>query len=769
MATQTNLMKDILVLNLEKQLEEVAGEMFGKSVKELTDQETYYAVLVLTKRLMAVSDTNQGEKKIYYISAEFLIGKLLSNNLINLGIYDQLEEVLKKKGKELSRIEEIEPEPSLGNGGLGRLAACFLDSIATLGLPGEGIGLNYHFGLFKQVFKDRLQTAEKNDWIEENSWLTKTDVSFDVYFGKKKVVSRLYDIDVAGYDSGVNKLRLFDIESVDESLVKKGIDFDKEAIEKNLTLFLYPDDSDEAGNLLRIYQQYFMVSNAAQLILREMKEKKYDLRKMYEHAVIQINDTHPTMVIPELIRILVEEKAFTMDEAIEVVSKTCAYTNHTILAEALEKWPLKYLEKVVPQLVPYIKELDKRVAAKYQDPKVQIIDEDGRVHMAHIDIHYGFSVNGVAAIHTKILEETELNAFYQIYPEKFNNKTNGITFRRWLMSCNRELTGFLSKTIGDGFKKDADKLEKLLEYQEDQEVLDELLKIKQNRKKELTAYVKEKEGVTLNPDSIFDIQVKRLHEYKRQQMNALYIIHKYLEIKGGKKPTRPITFLFGAKAAPAYIIAQDIIHLLLVLQEIVNHDPDVSPYMTVLMVENYNVSYAEKLIPACDISEQISLASKEASGTGNMKFMLNGAVTLGTADGANVEIAELVGEDNIYVFGAKSEEVIEHYAKADYVSKDYYKKSPVIKEAVDFIVGKQALAVGHKENLERLYKELLNKDWFMTLLDLEDYIKVKDQAIADYEDRRKWQKMMLVNIAKAGFFSSDRTIMEYNRDIWKLK
>lgn len=769
MATQTNLMKDILVLNLEKQLEEVAGEMFGKSVKELTDQETYYAVLVLTKRLMAVSDANQGEKKIYYISAEFLIGKLLSNNLINLGIYDQLEEVLKKKGKELSRIEEIEPEPSLGNGGLGRLAACFLDSIATLGLPGEGIGLNYHFGLFKQVFKDRLQTAEKNDWIEENSWLTKTDVSFDVYFGKKKVVSRLYDIDVAGYDSGVNKLRLFDIESVDESLVKKGIDFDKEAIEKNLTLFLYPDDSDEAGNLLRIYQQYFMVSNAAQLILREMKEKKYDLRKMYEHAVIQINDTHPTMVIPELIRILVEEKAFTIDEAIEVVSKTCAYTNHTILAEALEKWPLKYLEKVVPQLVPYIKELDKRVAAKYQDPKVQIIDEDGRVHMAHIDIHYGFSVNGVAAIHTKILEETELNAFYQIYPEKFNNKTNGITFRRWLMSCNRELAGFLSKTIGDGFKKDADKLEKLLEYQEDQEVLDELLKIKQNRKKELAAYVQEKEGVTLNPDSIFDIQVKRLHEYKRQQMNALYIIHKYLEIKGGKKPARPITFLFGAKAAPAYIIAQDIIHLLLVLQEIVNHDPDVSPYMTVLMVENYNVSYAEKLIPACDISEQISLASKEASGTGNMKFMLNGAVTLGTADGANVEIAELVGEDNIYVFGAKSEEVIEHYAKADYVSRDYYKKSPVIKEAVDFIVGKQALAVGHRENLERLYKELLNKDWFMTLLDLEDYIKVKDQAIADYENRRKWQKMMLVNIAKAGFFSSDRTIMEYNRDIWKLK
>ena len=769
MTAQSNLKKDILVLNMEQQLEEVAMEMYDKDLAALTDQEAYYVVLVYTKRLMEVSDRNEGEKKIYYISAEFLIGKLLSNNLINLGVYDKIDSILKKNGKNLSLIEEIEPEPSLGNGGLGRLAACFLDSIATLGLPGEGIGLNYHYGLFKQVFKNRLQTAEKNDWIEENSWLTKTDVTFEVFFGKKKVISRLYDIDVAGYDSGVNKLRLFDIESIDESLVKKGIDFDKEKIEKNLTLFLYPDDSDEAGNLLRIYQQYFMVSNAAQLILREMKEKKYDLRKMYEHAVIQINDTHPTMVIPELIRILVEEKAFTIDEAIEVVSKTCAYTNHTILAEALEKWPLKYLEKVVPQLVPYIKELDKRVAAKYKNPKVQIIDEDGRVHMAHIDIHYGFSVNGVAAIHTDILKETELNAFYKLYPDKFNNKTNGITFRRWLFGCNRELTGFLSGTIGDGFKKDADKLEKLLDYQDDQAVLDSLEAIKKNRKLDLTAYVKEKEGVTLNPDSIFDIQVKRLHEYKRQQMNALYIIHKYLEIKGGKKPSRPITFIFGAKAAPAYVIAQDIIHLLLVLQEIVNNDSDVSPYMTVLMVENYNVSYAEKLIPACDISEQISLASKEASGTGNMKFMLNGAVTLGTSDGANVEIHDLVGDDNIYIFGKDSDTVIKHYEEADYVSKDYYDKSPVIKEAVDFIVSKQALKVGHKENLERLYKELLNKDWFMTLLDLEDYIATKDKALADYEDRQKWKKMMLVNIAKAGFFSSDRTIAEYNRDIWKLK
>ncbi len=769
MAAQTNLQKDVLVLNMEAQLEDVAQSLFGKSLAQLSDQETYYTVLTYTKRLMAVSDTNEGEKKIYYISAEFLIGKLLSNNLINLGVYDKIDEILKKNGKILSVIEEVEPEPSLGNGGLGRLAACFLDSIATLGLPGEGIGLNYHFGLFKQVFKDKLQKAEKNDWMEEQSWLTKTDVSFDVCFGDKKVTSRLYDIDVAGYDSGVNKLRLFDIESIDEALVEDGINFDKEQIEKNLTLFLYPDDSDEAGNLLRIYQQYFMVSNAAQLILREMKEKKYDLRKMNEHAVIQINDTHPTMVIPELIRILVEEKAFAMDEAIEVVSKTCAYTNHTILAEALEKWPLKYLEKVVPQLVPYIKELDKRVAAKYDEPKVQIIDENDRVHMANIDIHFGFSVNGVAAIHTEILKNSELNEFYKIYPEKFNNKTNGITFRRWLLSCNRELAGFLAKTIGDGFKKDADKLEKLLEYKDDQAVLDRIAEIKMNRKKDLAAYVKEMEDVTLNPESVFDIQVKRLHEYKRQQMNALYIIHKYLEIKSGKKPVRPLTFIFGAKAAPAYVIAQDIIHLLLVLEEIVNNDPDVSPYMTVLMVENYNVSYAEKLIPACDISEQISLASKEASGTGNMKFMLNGAVTLGTSDGANVEIHELVGDDNIYIFGEKSEEVIAHYKKADYVSKDYYEKSPVIKKAVDFIISKEAMKAGHKENLERLHKELVGKDWFMTLLDLEDYIAAKDKAFADYEDREKWKKMMLVNIAKAGFFSSDRTIAEYNRDIWKLK
>ncbi|WP_197025190.1 glycogen/starch/alpha-glucan phosphorylase [Butyrivibrio proteoclasticus] len=768
MAKHTNMQRDVLVLNLEEQLEGLAQEKFGKTLKDLTDRETYYVLLDMTTRLMDVAEVYNGEKKVYYISMEFLIGKLLSNNLINLRVYDRVKTILEKNGKSLAAVEECEPEPSLGNGGLGRLAACFLDSIATLGMAGEGIGLNYHFGLFKQVFKDHLQYAEKNDWIEEQSWLEKTDTTFEVAFGKKKVVSRLYNMNVVGYDTGVNKLRLFDIESIDESLVKKGIDFDKTKIDKNLTLFLYPDDSDEAGNLLRIYQEYFLVSNAAQLILREQKERQYDLHELHNHAVIQINDTHPTMIIPELIRILVEEKAFNIDEAINVVSKTCAYTNHTILAEALETWPLEYLEKVVPQLVPYIKELDKRVRAKHKNPKVQIIDKEKKVHMAFIDIHYGFSINGVAAIHTDILKDSELNDFYKIYPEKFNNKTNGITFRRWLLSCNHPLADFLSQTIGDGFKKDAMKLEKLLDHINDEEALNQLEAIKMGKKKELAAYLKEHEGVEVDPDSIFDIQVKRLHEYKRQQMNALYIIHKYLEIKGGKKPTRPLTFIFGAKAAPAYVIAKDIIHLLLVLQEIINNDPDVNKYMKVVMVENYNVTYAEKLIPACDVSEQISLASKEASGTSNMKFMLNGAVTLGTDDGANVEIHELVGDDNIYIFGISADEVIKHYKKADYVSKDYYKKSKVVKEAVDFIVSKQCLKVGHKENLERLYNELLNKDWFMTLIDLESYIAKKDEIFADYEKRDKWKKMMLTNIAKAGYFSSDRTIAEYNRDIWHL-
>ena len=754
---------------LEQELTSLTKKLYGKTIKGCNNTQLYDAVLQLTKDRMDAVKTNDGKRKVYYISMEFLIGKLLSNNLINLGIYDELKDLLAANGKDLSKIEDAEPEPSLGNGGLGRLAACFLDSIATLGLPGDGIGLNYHYGLFKQVFKKKMQTAEKNDWIEDESWLRKTGTTFKVKFGSGTVTSVLYDIDVVGYENGKNKLHLFDIKSIDESLVTKGINFDKTQVDKNLTLFLYPDDSDKDGNLLRIYQEYFMVSNAAQLIIAEEKAKGHDLHKLDKHVAIQINDTHPTMVIPELIRILTKKEGFTMDEAISVVSKTCAYTNHTILAEALEKWPLDYLKEVVPQLIPIIKELDKRVKAKYSDPTVQIIDKQKRVHMAHIDIHYGYSVNGVAAIHTEILKDTELNNFYKIYPKKFNNKTNGITFRRWLLSCNRELTALLDKTIGTGYKKDADELEKLLKFKDDKKVLDAIADIKMEKKKALAEYLKKKEKVDVDPESIFDIQVKRMHEYKRQQMNALYIIHKYLEIKSGKLPKRPITFIFGAKAAPAYIIAQDIIHLILVLSDIVNNDTDVNKYMKVVMVENYNVSYAEKLIPACDISEQISLASKEASGTGNMKFMLNGAVTLGTSDGANVEIGDLVGEDNIYIFGEKSDTVIEHYAKADYVSKDFYNKSKVIKEAVDFIVSDEVIKRGNKKSLTRLYNELINKDWFMTLLDLEDYIKVKDRVFKDYEKRTEWKKKALVNIAKAGFFSSDRTIAEYNRDIWKLK
>ena len=768
MSNVTNMKQDVLVLNLEQEMEDTAKRLCGKTVAQCSDRELYFVLLSLTKKLLAVTERNNGEKMVYYISAEFLIGKLLSNNLINLRIYDRVREILDKNGKSLAAIEEYEPEPSLGNGGLGRLAACFLDSIATLGLPGEGIGLNYHYGLFRQKFVDHLQVAEKDPWLDRQSWETPTDITFDVYFGDRKVTSRLYDIDVVGYDSGVNKLRLFDIETVDDSIVKDGINFDQDDIEKNLTLFLYPDDSTEKGRLLRIYQQYFMVSNAAQLILHEMKERQYDLRKLYDHAVIQINDTHPTMIIPELIRILVEEKAFTMDEAIEVVSKTCAYTNHTILAEALETWPLEYLEKVVPQLVPYIKELDRRVREKFDDESVYIIDKQNKVHMAFIDIHYGFSVNGVAAIHTQILEQTELNNFYKLYPGKFNNKTNGITFRRWLLCCNRELADFISSKIGDGYKKDADRLEGLLEYRDDEETLEKLGEIKQHRKNELTDYIARHEEVNLDPNGIFDIQVKRLHEYKRQQMNALYIIHKYLEIKRGIVPKRPINFIFGAKAAPAYIIAQDIIHVIKCLQEIIDNDPDVSKYIHLVMVTNYNVTYAEKLIPAADVSEQISLASKEASGTSNMKFMLNGAVTLGTSDGANVEIHDLVGDDNIYMFGIDSETVINHYKNHDYVSRDYYEKSPVIREAVDFLVGPEMMKIGRKENLERLYNDILNKDWFMALIDLEDYIRVKDKMFADYEDRRRWEQMCLTNIAKSGFFSSDRTIREYNRDIWHL-
>ncbi|MGN0346080.1 MAG: glycogen/starch/alpha-glucan phosphorylase [Lachnospiraceae bacterium] len=755
-------------------LEAVTKKLYKKEVAVCDNQELYYALLKLAKDEMAGKPQISGKKKVYYISAEFLIGKLLSNNLINLGIYDELNDELAKVGKTLSAIEEAEPEPSLGNGGLGRLAACFLDSIASLNLPGDGIGLNYHFGLFKQEFHDNKQVAVKNEWIEDKSWLTKTKTTFSVNFGKMKVKSRLYDIDVIGYKTGTNKLHLFDIESIDESIVEDGINFDKEAIKKNLTLFLYPDDSDEAGNLLRIYQQYFMVSNGAQLILKEMKESGYDLHELHKHAAIQINDTHPSMVIPELIRILTSEEGFSMDEAIKVVSKTCAYTNHTILAEALEKWPLDYLKKVVPQLVPIIEELAARVQKKYKNKKVWIIDDNNRVHMAHIDIHYGYSVNGVAALHTEILKNTELHHFYEIYPKKFNNKTNGITFRRWLLSCNHELADYITELIGEGYKTNANELEKLMKYADDKAVLEKLAAIKMEKKQQLIAHIKENENVELDPNSIFDIQIKRMHEYKRQQMNALYIIHKYLEIKKGKVPKRPISFIFGAKAAPAYIIAQDIIHLLLCMQEIINKDPKVNKYMKLVFVTNYNVSYAEKLIPACDISEQISLASKEASGTGNMKFMLNGAVTLGTEDGANVEIHQLVGDDNIFIFGKDSDTVIENYAKNaagknGYVSKKFYEKDAVIKEAVDFIISDTVKKVGDEVCLNRLYNELINKDWFMTLLDLKEYIRVKDKALNAYEKKNAWRKMMLVNIAKAGFFSSDRTIAEYNKDIWKLK
>ena len=734
-----------------------------------SNEEIYHSLLHLTKDIMQNKGKLQGKKKVYYISAEFLIGKLLSNNLINLGIYDQVAEALKRHGKNMAEIEEIELEPSLGNGGLGRLAACFLDSIATLGLPGDGIGLNYHLGLFQQKFDHNLQKEVPNPWITDQSWLRRTDVSYPVLLGGKKVQSVMYEIDVTGYDNQCNTLKLFDLDTVDDSIVQgDSIYFDKENIAKNLTLFLYPDDSDYQGQLLRIYQQYFMVSNAAQLIIDEALAKGSNLYDLPDYAVIQINDTHPTMVIPEMIRLLVN-RGIEMDDAIRIVSSMCAYTNHTILAEALEKWPLWCLDRVVPQLIPIIKMLDVKVREKYQDERVYIIDKEERVHMAHIDIHYGFSVNGVAALHTKILEESELKPFKDIYPNKFNNKTNGITFRRWLLHCNHELADFISEKIGDGYKKDAAELEKLYTAANQAADLKRLLEIKNEKKVQFKEYLKKKEGIEINENSIFDVQVKRLHEYKRQQMNALYIIYKYMQIKAGNKPKTPITMIFGAKAAPAYTIAKDIIHLILCLSEVIKNDPDVSPYLSVVMLENYNVTYAEKIIPAADISEQISLASKEASGTGNMKFMLNGAITLGTEDGANVEIHQFVGEDNIYIFGESSNEVIEHYAKADYSAEKYYDTDQEIAKLVDFIISKEMFAVGNKKSLIRLYMELVTKDWFMTLLDIKDYIRVKEQALNDYEDREEWAEKMLVNISKAGFFSSDRTIAQYNEDIWKLK
>ena len=746
--------------------------MFEQEIESIaaggSNEEIYYNLLNLTKRAIDQKGRIEGKKKVYYISAEFLIGKLLSNNLINLGLYDQVNEALKKHGKTMADIEEIEPEPSLGNGGLGRLAACFLDSIATLGLPGDGVGLNYHLGLFKQVFEQNMQKETPNPWIQDQSWLRRTDVGYPVIFHNKTVQSVMYEIDVTGYDNKLNTLKLFDLDSVDDSIVQgDGIWFDKDEITKNLTLFLYPDDSDVQGQLLRIYQQYFMVSNAAQLIIDEALAKGSTLYDLPDYAVVQINDTHPTMVIPELIRLLVN-RGIEMNDAIGIVSRMCAYTNHTILAEAVEKWPMWYLEKVVPQLVPIIKMLDVKVKEKYSDPRVAIIDENNTVHMAHIDIHYSTSVNGVAYLHTEILKNSELKPFYDLYPQKFNNKTNGITFRRWLLHCNHPLTDYITDKIGADFKKDASKLEDLLKYQGDQKVLDDIYEIKRRKKKELAAYLKEKENITVDENSVFDVQVKRLHEYKRQQMNALYVIHKYLDIKAGNRPKTPVTVIFGAKAAPAYTIAKDIIHLILCLSELINNDPEVSPYLKVVMLENYNVSYAEKVIPAADISEQISLASKEASGTGNMKFMLNGAITLGTEDGANVEIHQFVGDDNIYIFGKSSEEVIEHYAKADYSAEAIYDADPEIAKLVDFIISKEMFAVGNKKSLIRLYMELLTKDWFMTLLDVKEYIQVKEKMLADYADKKAWEKKMIVNIAKAGFFSSDRTIAQYNEDIWHL-
>ncbi|MFR3825030.1 MULTISPECIES: glycogen/starch/alpha-glucan phosphorylase [Hungatella] len=752
---------------MEQELNKVLGERFGKTIEEACMEEIYHALLTIVKGKMKDLTPNTGNRKLYYISAEFLIGKLLSNNLINLGLFDETAEVLKKHGIDIADIEEAELEPSLGNGGLGRLAACFLDSIATLKLPGDGVGLNYHDGLFKQTFADHKQREEKNPWMTGDDWLTRTDVHFEVPFKDLTVTSTMYDIDVPGYEGGKNSLHLFDLDSVDESIIHDGIEFDKEDIRRGLTLFLYPDDSDEKGQLLRIYQQYFMVSNAAQLILKETEERGFDLYHLHEHVVIQINDTHPTMVIPELVRLLMA-RGFNIDTAIDVVRKTCAYTNHTILAEALEKWPASYLEKVVPQLMPIIRELDQRVRRDFHDEKVYIIDAQERVHMAHIDIHYGQSVNGVAALHTEILEESELKPFYDIYPEKFNNKTNGITFRRWLLHCNHELSSYIEELIGSGFKIHAEELEKLLAYQDDEAVLDRLRRIKQNAKLDLKKYLKNTQGIEIDENSVYDIQVKRLHEYKRQQMNALYAVYKYLEIKKGNLPKRPVTMIFGAKAAPAYTIAKDIIHLILCLQELIDSDPEVSPYLKVVMVENYNVSKAAKLIPACDISEQISLASKEASGTGNMKFMLNGAVTLGTEDGANVEIHQLVGDENIYIFGKSSDEVIRLYDTSGYCSRKIYESDSLVEELVDFIISKKMILTGDPVNLGRLYKELVSKDWFMTLLDLREYIAVKEQMLADYEDERAWARKSLINIAKAGYFSSDRTIEEYNRDIWHL-
>ena len=739
----------------------------SKKLADLTNEEIYLQLLNYVKEAATTKPKNTGKRKVYYISAEFLIGKLLSNNLINLGVYKDIQAELEAAGKSLAQVEDVEPEPSLGNGGLGRLAACFIDSMSTLAINGEGVGLNYHCGLFRQVFKKNEQEAEPNFWIENDSWLIPTTISYDVPFKNFTLKSKLDRLDILGYKKETkNYLNLFDIESVNYNLITDGISFDKTDIKENLTLFLYPDDSDKNGELLRIYQQYFMVSNAAQLLIDEAIERGSNLHDLAEYAYVQINDTHPSMVIPELIRLLTEKHGIEFAEAVAIVKNMTGYTNHTILAEALEKWPLEFLEEVVPHLVDIIKELDALIRAEIKDPAVQIIDESGRVHMAHMDIHFSNSVNGVAALHTEILKNSELKAFYELYPEKFNNKTNGITFRRWLEFANQDLADYIKELIGDEYLTDATKLEKLLAFADDKEVHAKLAEIKFNNKLALKRYLKDNKGIELDENSIIDTQIKRFHEYKRQQMNALYVIHKYLEIKNGNLPKRKITVIFGGKAAPAYIIAQDIIHLILCLSELINNDPEVNKYLNVHLVENYNVTVAEKLIPATDISEQISLASKEASGTGNMKFMLNGALTLGTMDGANVEIAELVGSENIYIFGKDSDTIIDLYDKAGYVSADYYNGDENIKRAVDFIVSDEVKALGNEERLARLHHELISKDWFMTLIDLAEYIEVKEQVFADYEDQDSWNKKVVHNIAKAGFFSSDRTIAQYNEDIW---
>ena len=764
-----NMIFDVMVMNMERQLTELAHERFGKPLEICGDEETYHILMLLVKRILAISEMNSGEKKVYYVSAEFLTGRFLLNTLINLGIYRKTEKLLAQYGKKLDNVIECEPEPSLGSGGLGRLSACFMDSIATLGYPAEGIGLNYHYGLFRQSFSDHLQEMHPDNWMQWDSWEDLMEICFDVYFGGFKVRSRMYEISITGYKSGINKLRLFDLESADGSIVHDGITFDKTAISKNLTLFVYPDDSDEAGKILRLYQQYFLASNAAQLILREMKARKCDLRRMYDYAVIQINDTHSSLIIPELIRILTDDKALSFMEAVKVVTQTCAYTNHTILAEALEMWSIDHLTQVVPQLVPIIHRLDLIIKSNNADPSVWIIDTDRMVHMANLCVHFTFSVNGVARIHTEILKNSQLSGFYKIYPERFSNKTNGISFRRWLFGCNSELSDWISDRIGNDYKFDQSLLEGLRELADDRTALEDLDRIKAKAKRKLAAYIKAREGVQLLPEGIYDLQAKRIHEYKRQQLGALYVIRKYLEIKRGILPARPINFIFGGKAASAYVLAQDIIHLLLVLQDVVNGDPEVNPYLRMVMVTNYNVTYAEKLIPAAEVSEQISLASREASGTGNMKLMLNGALTLGTEDGANVELSELVGKDNIYLFGISAEEAIGHFERGDYDPSGIYNSDERVREALDFIIGPQMSAIGHRENLQRLYNEIRFNDRYMTLLDFEAYTETKDRMLRDYEDRELWNRKVLLNIAAAGYFSSDRTISEYNRDIWKLK